>query len=95
MRRALEIVRVHGGQYDEQALKTAGAQRQGAAGQWRDSFLRMPYFREVLTPRGIIESLDLRRPIYRKTASYGHFGRNEPEFSWEKTDLVDQLKAAI
>src|SRR5262245_42538061 len=36
-----------------------------------------------LTPRGIIESLDLRKPIYRKTASYGHFGRNEPEFSWE------------
>jgi S-adenosylmethionine synthetase len=39
-----------------------------------------------LTPRGIIESLDLRRPIYKKTASYGHFGRNEPEFSWERTD---------
>jgi S-adenosylmethionine synthetase len=45
-----------------------------------------------LTPRGIIESLDLRRPIYRKTASYGHFGRNEPEFSWEKTDKADNLK---
>jgi len=45
-----------------------------------------------LTPRGIIESLDLRRPIYTKTASYGHFGRNEPEFSWEKTDKADTLK---
>ena len=45
-----------------------------------------------LTPRGIIESLDLRRPIYRKTASYGHFGRNEPEFSWEKTDKAAKLK---
>jgi S-adenosylmethionine synthetase len=43
-----------------------------------------------LTPRGIIESLDLLRPIYRKTAAYGHFGRSEPGFSWEKTD-----KAAI
>ena len=45
-----------------------------------------------LTPRGIIESLDLRRPIYRKTASYGHFGRNEPEFSCEKTDKAAKLK---
>ena len=39
-----------------------------------------------LTPRGIIESLDLRRPIYRKTAAFGHFGRTEPEFTWERTD---------
>jgi len=46
-----------------------------------------------LTPRGIIESLDLRRPIYKKTASYGHFGRNEPEFSWERTDKAGKLKA--
>jgi S-adenosylmethionine synthetase len=46
-----------------------------------------------LTPRGIIESLDLRRPIYRKTASYGHFGRNEPEFSWEATDKAAALKS--
>src|SRR5437588_6951169 len=45
-----------------------------------------------LTPRGIIESLDLRKPIYKKTASYGHFGRNEPEFSWEKTDKAAKLK---
>jgi len=43
-----------------------------------------------LTPKGIIESLDLRRPIYQKTAAYGHFGRTEPEFTWESTD-----KAAI
>ncbi len=41
-----------------------------------------------MTPRGIIKRLDLRRPIYQKTASYGHFGRNEKEFTWEKTDLV-------
>jgi S-adenosylmethionine synthetase len=45
-----------------------------------------------LTPRGIIRRLDLRRPIYRKTASYGHFGRNEKEFTWEKLDLVKVLK---
>ena len=45
-----------------------------------------------LTPRGIIESLNLRRPIYQKTASYGHFGRNEPEFSWEATDKAATLK---
>jgi S-adenosylmethionine synthetase len=45
-----------------------------------------------MTPRGIIEYLKLRRPIYRKTASYGHFGRNEPEFTWEKTDKARILK---
>jgi len=45
-----------------------------------------------LTPRGIIESLDLRRPIYRKTTNYGHFGRNEDEFTWEKTDKADILR---
>jgi len=47
-----------------------------------------------LTPRGIIESLDLRRPIYRKTAAFGHFGRSEPEFTWEKTDKAAALRAA-
>jgi len=45
-----------------------------------------------LTPKGIIDSLDLLRPIYRKTASYGHFGRELPEFTWEKTDRVDAIK---
>jgi len=45
-----------------------------------------------LTPRGIIESLNLRRPIYTKTASYGHFGREDPDFSWEATDKVDALR---
>ncbi|MFZ5516869.1 MAG: methionine adenosyltransferase [Candidatus Zhuqueibacterota bacterium] len=44
-----------------------------------------------LTPRGIIESLQLRRPIYRKTAAYGHFGRTESTFSWEQTNMVDKL----
>ena len=45
-----------------------------------------------LKPAGIIESLDLLRPIYSKTAAYGHFGRSEAEFSWERTDKVSQLK---
>ncbi len=47
-----------------------------------------------LTPAGIIETLDLRRPIYRKTAAFGHFGRTEPEFTWERTDKAAALKAA-
>jgi len=46
-----------------------------------------------LRPAGIIESLNLLRPIYAKTAAYGHFGRAEPEFTWEKTDQVSQLRA--
>ncbi|HJO37654.1 MAG: methionine adenosyltransferase [Vicinamibacterales bacterium] len=45
-----------------------------------------------LTPKGIIESLDLRRPIYRQTAAFGHFGRTEPEFTWERTDAAEALK---
>jgi S-adenosylmethionine synthetase len=46
-----------------------------------------------LTPRGIIEMLDLRRPIYRRTAAFGHFGRTEPEFTWERTDKATALRA--
>ena len=46
-----------------------------------------------LTPRGIMEELDLRRPIYRKTAAFGHFGRTEPEFTWERTDKAGALRA--
>lgn len=45
-----------------------------------------------LTPKGIIDSLDLRRPIFRKTAAYGHFGRTEPEFTWERTDKAEFLR---
>jgi S-adenosylmethionine synthetase len=45
-----------------------------------------------LTPKGIIESLRLRRPIYRKTAVYGHFGRNDPDFTWEATDKAARLR---
>ena len=47
-----------------------------------------------LRPKGIIQMLDLLRPIYEKTASYGHFGREEPEFSWERTDKAAALRAA-
>jgi S-adenosylmethionine synthetase len=47
-----------------------------------------------LTPRGIIETLDLRKPIYKKTAAYGHFGRTEPEFTWERTDRAPELRKA-
>ncbi len=48
-----------------------------------------------LRPKGIVQMLDLLRPIYRKTAAYGHFGRDEPEFTWEATDKAEALKAAI
>jgi S-adenosylmethionine synthetase len=47
-----------------------------------------------LTPRGIMEELDLRRPIYKKTAAFGHFGRSESEFTWERTDKAAALKSA-
>ncbi|MGJ4765149.1 methionine adenosyltransferase domain-containing protein, partial [Bifidobacterium longum] len=48
-----------------------------------------------LRPAAIIDELDLKRPIYLKTAAYGHFGRTDVEFPWEKTDKVEELKAAI
>lgn len=48
-----------------------------------------------LRPAAIIRTLDLQRPIYRKTAAYGHFGRELPDFTWERTDRVDELRAAV
>ena len=48
-----------------------------------------------LRPSAIIKRLDLRRPIYRQTAAYGHFGRPELDLPWEKTDMVDAIKAAL
>ena len=53
--------------------------------------------REVfdLRPRGLIAMLDLKRPIYQKTAAYGHFGREEPEFTWERTDRAEAMRAAV
>jgi S-adenosylmethionine synthetase len=47
-----------------------------------------------LRPKGIIQMLDLLRPIYCKTAAYGHFGRDEPEVTWERVDKAPALKAA-
>ena len=48
-----------------------------------------------LRPAAILRDLDLRRPIYKKTAAYGHFGRNDKEFTWEQTTRVDDLKSAL
>ncbi|MCS7180179.1 MAG: methionine adenosyltransferase domain-containing protein, partial [bacterium] len=48
-----------------------------------------------LSPRGIIKKLDLLRPIYKKTACYGHFGRNDADFTWEKTDAIEIFKESI
>lgn len=48
-----------------------------------------------LRPAAIIDELDLKRPIYSKTAAYGHFGREDADFTWEATNMVDELKEAI
>jgi S-adenosylmethionine synthetase len=58
----------------------------------RDKFEELVRANFRLTPRGIIESLNLRRPIYRKTAAYGHFGRKDPDFTWEATDKAAALR---
>ena len=59
-----------------------------------DRILEIIKERFDLRPRAIIEKLDLLRPIYRQTAAYGHFGRSEPEFTWESTDMVGALRKA-
>jgi S-adenosylmethionine synthetase len=65
-------------------------------GKIPDSRLEKIIKKEIdLTPRGIIRKLDLLRPIYRKTANYGHFGRTEKEFTWERLDLVKMLQRAV
>jgi S-adenosylmethionine synthetase len=53
--------------------------------------------REVfpLKPKEMIDYLQLRRPIFQKTAAYGHFGRNDPDFAWEKTNRIDDVKTAL
>ncbi|MEG2357190.1 MAG: methionine adenosyltransferase domain-containing protein, partial [Clostridia bacterium] len=48
-----------------------------------------------LSPDGIIKTLDLKRPIYRQTAAYGHFGRNDLDLPWEKTDRAEELKGLL
>ncbi|MGH7273586.1 MAG: methionine adenosyltransferase [Nitrospiria bacterium] len=60
----------------------------------QDSIVKLVRDHFPMTPKGMIEHLNLRRPIYKKTAAYGHFGRTEPEFTWERTDLADALKKA-
>jgi S-adenosylmethionine synthetase len=57
-----------------------------------DKFVKLIRNNFDLRPAGIIQSLGLRRPIYRQTAAYGHFGRTDIDLSWEKTDKADQLK---
>ena len=64
----------------------------GKVGERKLSELIREHF--PLTPKGIIAHLDLRKPIYKKTAAYGHFGRNEPTFTWEKTDKAETLRKA-
>lgn len=65
-------------------------------GKIEDKKLSSIIFKEIdMTPKGIIERLQLRRPIYRKTASYGHFGRSEDTFTWEKLDLIDTIQNAL
>jgi S-adenosylmethionine synthetase len=48
-----------------------------------------------LKPAGLVKHLDLLKPIYRPTAAYGHFGRNEPDFTWERTDMVEKVRAYL
>ncbi|MGH8756389.1 MAG: methionine adenosyltransferase domain-containing protein, partial [Burkholderiales bacterium] len=58
-----------------------------------DKIIKLIQVHFDLRPKGIIHALDLLRPIYLKTATYGHFGRDEPEFTWENTDKVEALRA--
>ena len=65
-------------------------------GKFSDEVLRQLVLEHFdLRPKGIVKMLDLLRPIYTKTAAYGHFGRDEPEFTWEATDKAEALKASI
>ncbi len=73
-------------------VSTFGSTRHGLDDSQIIALIRQHF---QLTPRGIIESLNLRRPIYRETARHGHFGRERPEFSWEKTDKADVLRKEV
>ena len=72
-------------------VNTAGTSAKGVTDEKLVNLIR-EFFK--LTPKGIIDTLDLRRPIYRETARHGHFGRERPEFTWEKTDKAEALKKA-
>jgi S-adenosylmethionine synthetase len=65
----------------------------GKVDQWELTDLVRKNF--SLTPKGIIETLDLRKPKFQQTAAYGHFGRSGDGFTWEKTDKADALKAGV
>jgi S-adenosylmethionine synthetase len=73
-------------------VKTNGTVQHGLTDEQLVDLIRQ-HFR--LTPRGIIEGLNLRRPIYRETARHGHFGRDLPEFTWERTDKAQALRRAV
>jgi S-adenosylmethionine synthetase len=73
-------------------VNTNGTTREGLTDEQLVGLIRK-HFR--LTPRGIIESLNLRRPIYRETARDGHFGRELPNFTWERTDKAQALRRAV
>ncbi len=64
----------------------------GVAKISEDKIKEMIHTHFNLSPKGMIEALDLLRPIYKKTACYGHFGRTEKEFTWEKLDKVEALR---
>jgi S-adenosylmethionine synthetase len=72
-------------------VDTAGTLKEGLSQSRLIDIIRDQF---LLTPKGIIESLDLRKPIYRETARHGHFGRELPGFTWEKTDKADALRKA-
>ncbi len=73
-------------------VNTFGTATQGVSDERIQAAVRKVF---DLRPAAIIDELDLLRPIYRKTAAYGHFGRTDPDFTWERTDKVDELKAAV
>jgi S-adenosylmethionine synthetase len=68
-----------------------GTEAQGMSAERIESLIREHF---DLRPAAIIRDLDLKRPIYAKTAAYGHFGRDDHDFTWEKTDKADALRAA-
>ncbi len=71
-----------------------GTEGTTAPGVTEDKLVELIRTHFKLTPKGIIETLDLRRPIYRETARHGHFGRENPDFTWEKTDKAEALRKA-
>ena len=70
-------------------MNTSGTTKAGVTDDRLVALIRKHF---DLTPAGIIKSLDLRRPIYKETARHGHFGRELPDFTWEKTDKAELLR---